>query len=211
MRIFKEVSLADSFSVLNALLGFSAIICAVKDLERSFTFFYFSLIADGLDGWIASKTEKGKLGKELDSLADAISFSLYPAFIVFLKDPNLFAFSSLLLAFSILRLARFNVLSLRDFLGIPTSISAILVTSLVRINASSEIIAILIIIFSILMISDINYRRVQGIKLVPLGILTLLAIPFLEVCYILIVLSLSYAIHPGVFLCGRLLQHLRRE
>ncbi|MEM1579389.1 MAG: CDP-alcohol phosphatidyltransferase family protein, partial [Archaeoglobaceae archaeon] len=70
MKIFREVSLADSLSILNALFGFSALVYAIYDFEKSFTFFYLALIADGLDGFVASKTEKGKLGKELDSLAD---------------------------------------------------------------------------------------------------------------------------------------------
>ncbi|MCS7118574.1 MAG: CDP-diacylglycerol--serine O-phosphatidyltransferase [Archaeoglobaceae archaeon] len=210
MKIFKEVSLADSLSVLNALLGFSALAHAVYDFEKSFKFFYLSLIADGLDGWVASKTEKSKLGKELDSLADTVSFSLYPAFIIFLKDEKLFVFSSILLAFSILRLARFNVLNSRNFLGVPTSINAIFLTSLVRIGMSFEVLAICVLFFSVLMISDLEYRRIEGVPLIPLGLLLLLAILFVEICYVLIALSLIYIIYPGVKTCEKLLQHLRR-
>ncbi len=76
MKIFREVSLSDSQTVLNALFGFSAISYAIYDFEKSFAFFYLALIADGIDGWIASKTERSKIGSELDSLADADSFGL---------------------------------------------------------------------------------------------------------------------------------------
>ncbi len=210
MKIFKEVSLADSLSVLNALLGFTALVYAIYDYEKSFAFFYFALISDGLDGWIAKKTEKSKIGKELDSLADCISFSVYPAFIVSLKNPNLFAFSSLLLAFSILRLARFNILDLNDFLGIPTSVNAILVTSLLRINASQEILAFTMFTFSFLMICDLRYKRVRGLPLIFLGLLLVLAIFIVEICYLLIAISILYAIYPGVCLCGKYLLRLRR-
>lgn len=210
MRIFREVSLADSISVLNALFGFSALIYAIYDYEKSFAFFYFALISDGLDGWIAEKTEKSRLGKELDALADCVSFSVYPAFLVSLVNPDLFFLSSLMLSFAILRLARFNVLNLRDFLGIPTSVNAIMVTSLVRLKASQEVLAILMLIFSILMISDLEYKRIRGASLIFFGVLLILAVFFIEVCYLLIAISLIYAALPGVSVCGRYLLRSRQ-
>lgn len=198
MKIFREVSLADSLTVLNALFGFSAVAYAIHDFEKSFTFFYFALIADGLDGWVAKKTEKSKIGRELDSLADAVSFGIFPAIAMFIYDLSLFAFSSLFLAFSILRLARFNVLSYEDFLGIPTSVSAIVVTSLLRLQQPFELLALTSLILSILMISDIRYPRVRASYLAISGMFILLAILYLEICYILLLSAILYAIYPVV-------------
>ncbi|MDK2875890.1 MAG: archaetidylserine synthase [Archaeoglobaceae archaeon] len=203
MRIFREVSLADSLTVLNALFGFSAIAYAIHDFEKSFAFFYFALIADGLDGWVASKTEKSKLGRELDSLADAISFAVFPAIAMFVYNPSLFAFSSLFLAFSILRLARFNVLNYEDFLGIPTSVSAMAITSLLRLKQPLELVALTSLILSVLMVSDVRYPRIRiSYPIVP-AIFILLAIFYSEVCYILLLLIILYAIYPAVRLWRR--------
>ncbi|MDK2796364.1 MAG: archaetidylserine synthase [Archaeoglobaceae archaeon] len=203
MRIFREVSLADSLTVLNALFGFSAIAYAIHDFEKCFAFFYFALIADGLDGWVASKTEKSKLGRELDSLADAISFAVFPAIAMFVYNPSLFAFSSLFLAFSILRLARFNVLNYEDFLGIPTSVSAIAITSLLRLKQPLELVALTSLILSVLMVSDVRYPRIRiSYPIVP-AIFILLAIFYSEVCYILLLLIILYAIYPAVRLWRR--------
>lgn len=212
MKIFREVTLADSLSVLNALFGFSAIVYAIQDVEKSFTFFYLALIADGLDGWVASKTEKSKIGKELDSLADSISFAVFPAVAIIIFKIYLFAFVSLFLAFSILRLARFNVLNVEGFLGIPTSISAIILTSLLRLEQPPEIIAIALVILSILMVSDLKYPRIRGIILVFPAIFILLSIFYLEFCYLLLFSAILYTLYPLVGLWKkRLLQVLKLE
>ena len=198
MKIFREVSLADSLSVLNALFGFSAVVYAIQDFEKSFTFFYIALITDSLDGWVASKTEKSKIGRELDSLADAISFGLFPAIALFIRDASLFASSSLLLAFSILRLARFNVLNCPEFIGIPTSVSAIAITSLLRLKMPIEVLASASLILSILMVSDIRYPRIGGKYLAIAGTILLLAIFYSELCYLLLFAALLYAVYPAV-------------
>lgn len=198
MKIFREVSLADSLTVLNALLGFSAIAYSLYDFEKSFALFYLALIADGLDGWVASKTEKSRIGKELDSLADSISFGIYPALTMVIFNNSLFAFASLFLAFSILRLARFNVLNLEGFVGIPTSVSAIVMTSLLRLQQSFEILAFASVILAILMVSDLRYPRIRGALLVVSGVFILLSIFYIEFCYILLLGASLYILYPVV-------------
>ena len=100
----------------------------------------FAALIDGLDGRIA-RLIKGtsKVGKELDSLTDMISFGVAPAFIMyFWKLNTLGRFGWLLcLVYVIcvaLRLARFNVNSNQEpswrdnfFEGVPSPAGAILV------------------------------------------------------------------------------------
>ncbi|MCX8172302.1 MAG: CDP-diacylglycerol--serine O-phosphatidyltransferase [Archaeoglobaceae archaeon] len=198
MKIFREVSLADSLTVLNALFGFSAIAYAIHDFEKSFIFFYLALISDGLDGWIASKTEKSKIGKELDSLADSISFAIFPAVAMVISNIYFFAFASLFLAFSILRLARFNILNMEGFLGMPTSVSAIAITSLLRLQLPFELIVATSIIFSIMMISDLKYPRLNGVYLLIPGIILFLAIFYVDLCYFLLLCVVIYSLYPVV-------------
>ena len=109
----------------------------------------FAALIDGLDGRIA-RLIKGtsKVGKELDSLTDMISFGVAPAFIMyFWKLNTLGKFGWLLcLIFVIcvaLRLARFNVNSnsepsWRDnfFEGVPSPAGGILVLTPLIISLS---------------------------------------------------------------------------
>ncbi len=88
---------------------------------------------DVLDGMIARLLHvSSPLGKELDSLADVVSFGVLPGFILYdlLQGAGLFAWLPLILipALSALRLARFNTdVSQSDtFLGLPTPASALL-------------------------------------------------------------------------------------
>jgi len=209
MKILKEVSLADSLSVLNALLGFSAIVNSMLYglSDTSFALFYFSLIIDGLDGFIASKTEKSILGKELDSLADTISFGVFPAVALVEFNPNSFPFASLLIASTILRLARFNVLRVEDFIGIPTSVNSLLITSLIRLKLDIIIINSVALLSSILMISDFSYIRIKNKILFAIAIIVLiLAINFRVLCYLIVFACVLYILFPK-----EVIRWMRRE
>ncbi len=199
MRVFKEVSLADSLSVLNALFGFTAVTYLLLYGIRieAFVMFYLSTFADGLDGFVADKTEKSSFGKELDSLADSISFGLFPAALLVKHNPELFPYASLFLAFSLLRLARFNVLNLSDFLGVPTVVSALVVTSLVRVDADAAFIIPITALLSFLMICDVRYPRIKdALALAVVGVVLISAIFFTEMCYAILLLSAVYIILP---------------
>lgn len=107
---------------------------------------YAVLIAAGLDfldGYAARLLKAfSELGKELDSLADVISFGVLPSVIIyqlFLQAPQLgmlstyLNYSAFLIAmFSALRLAKFNIDTRQEdhFLGLPTPANALLIASL---------------------------------------------------------------------------------
>lgn len=195
MRVFREVSLADSLTILNALFGFSAIVHLLLYGLRieAFALFYFSTFADGIDGFVAKKTEKSPFGKELDSLADSISFGLFPALLMVKFNPNLFPFAALFLAFSILRLARFNTIEFTDFYGLPTLISALVVTSLIRISSDYYVIVFTVFILSFLMICDVVYPRINDVMtFAVMGVVIISAIFFIEMCYAILLLAGIY-------------------
>lgn len=89
-------------------------------------------VFDFFDGFVARLLKAySVIGKELDSLADMISFGLAPAVMLFslLSSVNAyFAFLSFLIpVFSALRLAKFNVDTRQtsSFIGLPTPANAI--------------------------------------------------------------------------------------
>ena len=90
--MIRAFHLADFFTLANAACGVAAIFCAMTYVDRqSLTHFFTAtalvpaaLIFDVLDGRVARwRHTHSALGRELDSLADIISFGVGPAAIGF--------------------------------------------------------------------------------------------------------------------------------
>ncbi len=109
----------NSLTMLNGLMGIVAIIMLVE--ERYGTMLaaiFIALLADLLDGLVARRLKvSSPMGKDLDSLSDAISFGAFPAVLAFKMlqfssgygDEVIYGLPGLCLgAASIYRLARFN-------------------------------------------------------------------------------------------------------
>ena len=135
-----RVILPNMLTLIGVCIGLTSIRFALDGrFEFAIIAIIFAALIDGLDGRIA-RLIKGtsKVGKELDSLTDMISFGVAPAFIMyFWKLNTLGRFGWLLcLVYVIcvaLRLARFNVNSNQEpswrdnfFEGVPSPAGAIL-------------------------------------------------------------------------------------
>ena len=133
--------LPNMLTLIGVCIGLTSIRFALDGkFEFAIIAIIFAALIDGLDGRIA-RLIKGtsKVGKELDSLTDMISFGVAPAFIMyFWKLNTLGRFGWLIcLVYVIcvaLRLARFNVNSNQDpswrdnfFEGVPSPAGGILV------------------------------------------------------------------------------------
>ena len=133
--------LPNILTLIGVCIGLTSIRFALDgSYELAIIAIIFAALIDGLDGRIA-RLIKGtsKVGKELDSLTDMISFGVAPAFIMyFWKLNTLERFGWLLcLVYVIcvaLRLARFNISSNQEpswrdnfFEGVPSPAGAILV------------------------------------------------------------------------------------
>jgi CDP-diacylglycerol--serine O-phosphatidyltransferase len=102
-------------------------------------------VFDFLDGFAARALKAASpIGRELDSLADMVSFGVLPSIVMFYMlrsatDSSWIPFIAFLLAvFSALRLAKFNIDERqRDgFIGVPTPANALLITGLPLVPAS---------------------------------------------------------------------------
>ena len=103
------------------------------------------------------------MGKELDSLADLVSFGVLPSFYLLQlmsEKSEFYLLALLIIVFSALRLARFNLDESQadSFEGLPTPANAIMLTSLVFSGISfSEITLIgICIMSSLLLVSKIR-------------------------------------------------------
>jgi CDP-diacylglycerol--serine O-phosphatidyltransferase len=142
--------LPNAITLLNLVAGSIAVIFALEgDLGNAAIFILIAGVFDFLDGFAARLLKAwSDIGKQLDSLADVVSFGVAPAMIAFvmmkkalpglnlpLSDISTTPWNWILLlspfiipAFSALRLAKFNLDERQtvNFIGMPTPANAIL-------------------------------------------------------------------------------------
>jgi CDP-diacylglycerol---serine O-phosphatidyltransferase len=158
--MIREFHLADWFTLGNAICGIGAIFSMMTFLQTNGTqHIYFAcalvlaaLVFDVLDGRIARWRQKSSaMGRELDSLADVISFGVAPAVIAYgcgmqgMYDRIILVF---FVACGVSRLARYNVTAealsegtgkVKFFEGTPIPTSIVLVAMLAYATAQGAI------------------------------------------------------------------------
>jgi CDP-diacylglycerol--serine O-phosphatidyltransferase len=119
--MIRSFHFADLFTIANGFCGVAAIFEAMKFLKtqddrRAYLaalLIPIALVFDALDGRIARwRHSASPLGRELDSLADVISFGVAPATIAFAVGLNTWLDQIILIYFALCglsRLARYNV------------------------------------------------------------------------------------------------------
>lgn len=142
--------LPNAITLLNVLFGSFAVIALTRgQVELGILLVFLGGVADYIDGFVARLTGfSSELGKQLDSLADMVSFGLVPGLILYLlveaswqgdPTPGLdwrAAPAFLVTVFSGLRLGRFNLDTRQsaDFIGLPTPAATLLVIGLLLIH-----------------------------------------------------------------------------
>jgi CDP-diacylglycerol--serine O-phosphatidyltransferase len=138
LRLF---TLPNAVTCLNLVAGCVAVERAFAfDFAGAFLFVAIAAVLDFLDGFAARLLKSySEVGKQLDSLADAVSFGAAPAFALFnllrsggFTGPEVYLVF-VVAAFSALRLAKFNLDRRQSdgFIGLPTPANALLIVSLV--------------------------------------------------------------------------------
>lgn len=171
-------NIPNTITSLNLLSGVAGIVCAFSDrLDVSFILMLAAAVFDFFDGFAARALGAySPMGKELDSLADSVSFGLLPAFMlhrlmIFLTGAaTIWCYIPLAVAlFSVLRLAKFNTdeRQTENFIGLATPASAMICGSLtyyllhqtdsilIPLAQGHAFIPIVCIILSALMVSEI--------------------------------------------------------
>ena len=139
MKLFKHIP--NTITSMNLLCGVMGVIFTFEGaLDIAFYLMLAAAICDFLDGFAARMLKAySAMGKELDSLADLISFGLLPSLMLHrrLVEGGMTGFWSylplIICVFSALRLAKFNVDDRQDenFLGLPTPACAMWCGSLI--------------------------------------------------------------------------------
>lgn len=134
----------------NLLCGCLGIISVFEgNLTMASYLIFIAGVLDFLDGFVArAMNSSSPIGKELDSLADMVTFGALPAFMVMkltkMANPDLetyvFYLPLILALFSALRLAKFNIDTRQSesFIGVPTPANALVVSALPLILAFND-------------------------------------------------------------------------
>lgn len=132
-----------------------------------------AVVLDGLDGKVARALHvESAFGRELDSLADLVSFCVAPSFLFYagglagLGVVGLTAVVAMVLA-GALRLARYNVDGPPDyFVGLPTTVAGgiaaglWLVTAWLGVHPPGGVWALVLLLLALLMVSRIKVPKI---------------------------------------------------
>jgi CDP-diacylglycerol--serine O-phosphatidyltransferase len=187
--------LPNLFTLSSVLCGFASLALSASgrsdaDLYLAALAICFGLFFDTFDGRVARLTKtQTDLGRDLDSLADVITFGAAPALLVYKWGMTGFGMVGILIAglyvcAGAMRLARFNVLARRDAgarhkkpgkftLGLPIPPAASLLVFVVIVSHHSgeyrvlgeTSTAIVVLILSFLMVSRVRFRSFKELHL----------------------------------------------
>ena len=182
---FRQVP--NTITCMNLICGCLSIIFSFDGkLETAAYFIFAAAVFDFFDGFMARWLKAySAIGKELDSLADMVSFGLAPAFIMYALLLTAAATNGLqveiftcgwfiavpafiIAVFSALRLAKFNIDTRQtdSFIGLPTPANALFICSLAFISSGGSQLSILtgnlfflnavIVVFSYLLVAELS-------------------------------------------------------
>ncbi|MDD3108001.1 MAG: CDP-diacylglycerol--serine O-phosphatidyltransferase [Alistipes sp.] len=215
----KMFTIPNMLTLCNLLSGCAAVVSALwlHNLGWAFAWVVLAAVFDFFDGFVARLLHSSSvIGKELDSLADMVSFGVAPSAVLF----NLYVLAGgspmwgfgvfVVAAFSALRLAKFNIdeNQTKQFIGLPTPACALFFVSsgywveLQDVMLPPALFLCVAVVFALLLIAPLpmfalkfSHYRFQGNEvrylflLLSLGLLIvwhLAALPWIIVLYILI-------------------------
>lgn len=161
---------ANLITIVNMSFGGAAIMATLNEYYNySVLFIFIAAFLDRYDGKVARKfNQESDLGKQLDSMADVISFGVAPALLMYeitLTDFGVVGMfmAVLYIACGALRLARFNVMDTTGyFVGLPITAAGTLLTfSFFFVEVLSPVFFMFLFpILAILMISTFTLKKV---------------------------------------------------
>ena len=175
------IILPSAFTLASLFFGFYAIVAATRgDFEWAGWFIVWAAVTDLLDGRVARFTRTGSaFGGELDSLVDAISFGVAPAFIMYtlyFSDGGWSWVLPLVYVMAVvIRLARFNIEqegAKRHFHGLPSPTPGMILATFYPFSQTP---------FFETYLAAMPWPRIMGVLLIVLGALMLSNIPYAPV------------------------------
>lgn len=165
MNILKTLTTADTLTLGGVAAGFlSMLLLFQQRFSAAAVFLVVAAVFDWADGKMARFQKAERLfGKELDSLADAVSFGVAPALFGYAQagsTPLAGVLSALFLFCGIARLARFNITkNISFFEGVPITANGVVFPLLFWLKAPAVAYLIVFGVMGWLMISMIPIKK----------------------------------------------------
>ena len=180
------LAVPDVISLLNLVFGFLAILMVMDNhLTYAASCILVAVVFDSIDGWVSRKLNRDDpfgFGKNIDSLADIVSFGVAPSVLLYYLGLQISDWAAYLVAIvavftlvcGILRLTRYNVIAdkinYHGFVGFPIPGTAIVLASYYLSGLFNTAVASILMLFAgYLMISTIRYPKVDNYYIIGLG------------------------------------------
>ncbi len=159
------------FTLTNLLLGVVSLVFTMDgEFVIAASMILLAMILDGMDGRLARRLDAASpFGKELDSLADLVSFGVAPAILVYAYKMKSLEVVGLIVCISFalcgaVRLARFNILNISTyFIGVPITAAGSLVALLVLVGNRTPVplmvYPVIMSLLAVLMVSNIKIPK----------------------------------------------------
>ena len=190
------LAIPDVISILNLVFGFLAILMVMDNhLTYASLCILVAVVFDSVDGWVSRKLnrdDKFGFGKNIDSLADVVSFGVAPSVLLYYMGLNMSDWAAYLLGIvavltlvcGMLRLTRYNVIAdkinYHGFVGFPIPGTAIILATYYLSGLFNVGVAAILMLFAAyLMISTIRYPKVDNYYIIGFGaiMIALLLLP----------------------------------
>ena len=185
------LAIPDVISILNLVFGFLAILMVIGNhLTYASLCILVAVVFDSVDEWVSRKLnrdDKFGFGKNIDSLADIVSFGVAPSVILYYLGLGISDWAAYLMAIiaaltltcGMLRLTRYNVISdkinYHGFVGFPIPGTALIIASYYLSGLFNVGVAAILMLFAAyLMISTIRYPKVDNYYIIGFGALMIL-------------------------------------
>jgi CDP-diacylglycerol---serine O-phosphatidyltransferase len=166
LRMSRILKLADFFTLANFICGLLSIFYTINhDFKTASLLIIAAVFMDFIDGRVARVTgSSNEFGKQLDSLSDAVSFGVAPAILGYGLGLNSYLAIIILVYFAscgVLRLARFNIINEKGFIGVPITVNGLLFPILHFIlGGFNNYVLIVYVLMGLLMISTVKIRKI---------------------------------------------------
>ncbi len=152
-------------TLLNLAAGFAALVAALRG-EFLFAggFIVLGLVFDALDGRVARAVRGGdNFGRELDSLADVVSFGVAPAFLAVALWGGAWvaACGALYACAAAVRLAKFNIQTAKGvFFGLPSPVAAVVAVAVTLFSSVWFVVAGALFVLAFAMLADFRVPKI---------------------------------------------------
>jgi CDP-diacylglycerol--serine O-phosphatidyltransferase len=163
-KMLRLIKFADVFTLTNVVFGIISILFAIKGWYNTASLMLvLAVVSDYFDGKIAkTMKQQNEFGRELDSLADTVSFGVAPTIFGFalIQTPLALISFTIFLFCGILRLARYNIMNLKGtFQGMPITMNGIIIPLAYFLDIPIRFYPYIYLVLGILMVSSLRIWR----------------------------------------------------